>query len=149
MRNFIIAAVLTIACMFATGPASAVHSAKPTCGADELFLNLTSDETWRSGMALNTAKRNLEAGYQVTVFLNVEAVRIAVREEKYRHDTYPMTGLTSLQTLQQIIDMGARVIVCPGCLERSGFKPHELISGVYLGGPMPQIIRCSTVQLSY
>lgn len=133
----------------ATASAAAPGPAPGTCSPDELFMNLTSDDTWRAGMALSFAMKNLESGYPVTVFLNVEGVRIALRESRYRHDTYSFTGLTSLEALMEFIAQGGRVIVCPGCLDRSGFKPEELIPGVYLGGPTPEIIRCSSAQISY
>jgi predicted peroxiredoxin len=118
------------------------------CGQSELFMSVTSDEAWRSGMALGFALKNLE-DYPVTIFLNVEAVRIAVKQSVYKHDVYAQSGKTNNEVRQELISAGARVIVCPNCLDRSGFKPHELIPGAYLGGPIPEILHCSSVQLSY
>lgn len=119
------------------------------CAPDELFMGLTSDEPWRASMALNFASRNLELGYPVTVFLNVEGVRLAVKDSRYRQDTYGLTGITAREVLMKLSDNGGRVIVCPSCLERSGFKRRDLINGVYLGGPVPEIFQCSSKQLSY
>lgn len=125
------------------------------CGHDELFVNLTSDDTWRASMALGLARMNLlgegglEAPRPVTVFLNVEGVRLALRNRVLPHDTYGLTGKRPNALLKELIEQGARVIVCPNCLRRSGFQPKQLVRDAYLGGPVAQILACSTTQLSY
>ena len=81
----------------------------------------------------------------------MEGVRVALREEKYVQDVFVKTGLKPRNVLNIVLDLGARVIVCPDCLDRAGFKPRHLIrhSRLYLGGPETEILHCSTVQLAY
>lgn len=147
----ILLALTTAAIVMGSGTVLARNAgpAPGGCEDDELFMALTSDEAWRASMALNFASRTLELGYPVTVFLNVEGVRLAVKDRRYPQDTYGLTGKTAQEVLKKLSDNGGRVIVCPSCLERSGFRRRDLIRGVYLGGPVPEILQCSSKQLSY
>ena len=102
-----------------------------------LFLNLTTDDIWRGSMALNFANRNLEAGYPVTIFLNITGVRIAVKERRIPQHVNGITEKTLQELLMDAVDGGATVIVCPFCLKQAGFKPRNLVmlgDGVELGG---------------
>lgn len=122
-------------------------AAPATRAADpgSLFLNVTSDEPWRSAMALKFALVNLQAGHPVTVFLNVEGVRLAA---KGLPETAEKSGP---EMLADILAAGGKVIICPMCLKRSGLKPEALIDGVTLGGKdvTLQAMYGSSVQLSY
>ena len=100
-----------------------------------LFLNLTTDDIWRGAMALNFANRNLEAGYPVTIFLNITGVRIAVKERKIPQHVNAITERTLQELLEDAMMGGARVIVCPFCLKQAGFVPRNVIQGAQLGGP--------------
>ena len=148
MPKQIHALLLAIFLSFSVGNAIANDPAPGDCGANELFVNLTSDDTWRASMALNFALKNLELR-PVTLFLNVEGVRLAIEDDVLPHDTYGLTGRKPNEVLLDLISQGATVIVCPSCLKRSGFKPAHLIQGVYIGGSVPQRLACSTTQLSY
>lgn len=150
IRKFLVTVVTATILMCSGAAISQSLGPAPTgCEPDELFLSLSSDETWRANMALNFATKNLELGYPVTVFLNVEAVRLAVQNKRYPQDTYGLTGKTAQEVLKSLSEKGGRVIVCPSCLERAGFRDQQLISEVYLGGPVPDIFQCSSKQLSY
>ena len=155
MLKQIHAVFLPLFLVLCVGNAIANEPAPGGCGENELFVALTSDDTWRASMALNFALGNLmgegglEAPRPVTVFLNVEGVRLAVKDDVLPHDTYGLTGKKPNEVLAALIDQQARVIVCPNCLKRSGFKPDQVIQGAYIGGPVPQILDCSTTQLSY
>lgn len=119
------------------------------CSPDELYMSLSSDDTWRASMSLNFALKTLELGYPVTIFLNIEAVRLAVKPNRYPQDTYGLTGKKPQEIIKELSKKGARVIVCPNCLKRAGFKDRYLIGDVYLGGPVPKLLMCSSKQLSY
>jgi len=153
-RVYVIFSVLAL--MLCTVSASAQGRLAPGgCGDNELFVNLSSDDTWRASMALGFARQNLlgegglEAPRPVTVFLNVRGVRLAVRNRVLPHDTYGLTGKRPNALLKELIAQGARVIVCPNCLKRSGFRPNQLVPDAYVGGTVAQILACSTTQLSY
>lgn len=145
----ILATTLAMVLCLGSGPLMATgQPPEAPLECPDLFVNLTSDDTWRASMALGFAKKNLEQG-TVTVFLNVEGVRIAVKDRRLPHDVYGPTGRTTQEALQDAMEQGAQVVVCPNCLDRSGFQAHELIDGVYLGGPVARILQCSKTQISY
>jgi len=148
MSKLVYALLLPLFLSLSLGNAIANEPVPGSCGDNELFVNLTTDETWRSSMALNFSLRNLELR-PVTIFLNVEGVRLAVDENVLPHDTYGLTGKKPNEVLSDLISRGATVIVCPNCLKRAGFLPEQLIQGTYLGGSIPQRLACSTTQLSY
>lgn len=155
MHNQITVMLILLLLSLSVGNAIANEPAPGGCSNNELFISITSDDTWRASMALNFALKNLmgenglEAPRPVTIFLNVEGVRLAISNDVLPHDTYGLTGKRPDEVLATLIDQKARVIVCPSCLERSGFKPNQVIQGAYVGGPAPQILECSTTQLSY
>lgn len=129
--------------------ATSMGPAPGGCLPDELFMSLSSNDTWRASMALNFSLRTLEMGYPVTVFLSIEAVSLAVKTNRYPQNTYGPTGKTPQQVIKELSKKGARVIVCPNCLKRAGFKDRYLIQDVYHGGPVPKILQCSSKQMSY
>lgn len=149
MHQLLAALYLALICVVVPDTTWATESAPGGCEPDELFINLLSDETWRATVALTKARQSLEAEFPVTILLGMEGVRVALREEKYVQDVFAKTGLKPREVLDTVLQLGGRVIVCPECLDRAGFKPDELIRGVYLGGPATEILHCSTVQLVY
>lgn len=68
--------------------ATSMGPAPGGCSPDELYMSLSSDDTWRASMSLNFALKTLELGYPVTIFLYIEAVRLAVKPNRYPQDTY-------------------------------------------------------------
>jgi len=110
--------------------------AAPAAAADDdqtFFYNITTDETWAAGMALGQASKALEAGYDVVLFLNVRGVYLAATERQ--QDTFAPTGHTAGEMLQAALEDGARVIICPMCMEKAGLTMDDLIEGVERGGP--------------
>ncbi len=113
-----------------------VAASAPAAAQDEpmgLFVNLTSADAWRAGMALAFARNVQGRGHPVTVFLNVDGVRIASTE--IPSPTNAATGETLRALLEQIIDDGGTVIVCPMCMDLAGVTEAELIDGAQVGGP--------------
>lgn len=98
-----------------------------------VFVNLTTDDDWRAGMALNWTRKAMKRGHPATVWLNIEAVRIAVGH--IAHPVHAMQNKSAQQALQDLIADGATVLVCGGCLQRAGFDRDDLIDGVQIGGP--------------
>lgn len=110
-----------------------------------LFINLTSDEPWRAGMALKFALVNLKAGHPVTVFLNVEGSRLAVS------DIPDSANKSAAELVADVIAAGGKVIVCPMCLKKAGLDADKLMKGVTLGGykvTLP-VMYDSSVHISY
>jgi sulfur relay (sulfurtransferase) complex TusBCD TusD component (DsrE family) len=95
---------------------------------DPLFINLSSDETQRSTMAITFGKHHLDSGHPLTIFLNDKAVILGVKAGSSKHGEQQ-------QALNEVITSGALVIMCPICLKQAGYTEADLISGVKMGGP--------------
>jgi len=116
-----------------------------------LFVNLTSDDTNRWGMAVGMATMVLEKQkIPVTVFLNVDAVRLAdksIPQNKYAN------GKTSTEMLDGFMQAGGKVIICPMCMKNvGGMEKSDLIPGVVMGGPdvtFPALMADDTTVISY
>ncbi|MCK9260607.1 MAG: DsrE family protein [Azoarcus sp.] len=116
-----------------------------------LFVNLTSSELNRAAMAIGFSTKVLtEKKIPVTIFLNVEGVRIAdksIPENKY------VNGKSLKEMLSSFMGAGGRVIVCPMCMENvGGLLKEDLIPGVEVGGTdvtWPALFDKGTTVLSY
>lgn len=117
----------------------------------KLFVNLTSDELNRAAMAIVFSTRVLtQKNIPVTLFLNVEAVRIADKnlpETKYTNDK----SLKAM--LNEFLQAGGRVIICPMCMENvGGFAKEDLLEGVEIGSAevtWPALFADNTTVLNY
>lgn len=99
---------------------------------ERLFVNLTDDDINTSAMAINFATRVLnERGIAVTIFLNVEAVRLV--DTNIPESTHP-NGMTPRQMLTAFMEAGGEVIVCPMCMANvGGMTEADLLEGVQVG----------------
>ena len=128
-----------------------LNSAYAADDDQKLFVNLSSDEIHRAAMAIGFSTKVLtEKKIPVTIFLNVEAVRIAdknIPENKY------VNGKSLKKMLADFMKAGGRVIVCPMCMSNvGGIDKTELIGGVEVGGPdvtWPALFADNTTVLSY
>jgi len=102
-------------------------AALPARAADPLFVNLTSDDWHRAYMALTFSQKVLEAGHPVTVFLNIDSVKIAAKKAGKHKDNQAL--------LSALVKGGATVFACPHCVEHAGMKPGDLMDGVKIGTP--------------
>jgi predicted peroxiredoxin len=129
-------------------------SALPLQAADaskRMFINLTSDDTDRAAMAIKLAQNVLaERKIPVTIFLNVEGVRIA---NKAIPQNKHLDGKTNQELLREFMKNGGRVIICPLCMDNiGGFGRKDLMKGVEMGGPgvtFPALLDGDVVVLSY
>lgn len=100
----------------------------------KLFVNLSSDEINRATMAIGFSTKILtQKKIPVTIFLNVEGVRIA---DKHIPEHKHANGKSTKEMLSAFMKAGGRVIICPMCMDNvGGIKKNELIEGVEIGGP--------------
>ena len=113
---------------------AALVAAPAAMAADKTFFyNITTDETWRGGMAVGQATKALEAGYDVVLFLNVRGVRLAAKAGQ--QDAFGPTGKTPRAMIRAAADEGARVVICPMCLKKAGLAMDDLIEEAERGGP--------------
>ncbi len=117
----------------------------------KLFVNLSSDELNRAAMAIGFSTKILtQKKIPVTIFLNVEGVRVA---DKNIPQNKHVSGKSLKEMLAAFMGAGGRVIVCPMCMENvGGLTKDELIHGVEVGGPdvtWPALFAEGTTVLSY
>ncbi len=142
------AAALALALCAALAPAAA-----PVAVAEEarpVFYNLTSDDAWTAGMALAQARTAAERGHDVTVFLNVRAVRLADRDAAQA--SFAPTGQTAAEMLAGLAGAGHTVLVCGVCMKVGGMDAEDLIEGATVATPdltFGAMTAPETVVLSY
>ena len=59
-------------------------SKKAVPGNNPLFINMTTGDSWRGWMGLHFAHATLKMGHPVAVFLNLDAVKLAVKRGSRR-----------------------------------------------------------------
>lgn len=94
-----------------------------------LFINLTSDNLDRASMAITLGHRVLkEKKIPVTIWLNVDAVRLVNKE--VRQNMYS-DARTPLEKLQAFMREGGKVMICPMCMRNlGGMEVKDLPEGV-------------------
>ncbi len=97
-----------------------------------LFVNLTSDDLDRAAMAINFGTRvRQQKDIPVTLFLNVEGVRIA--DKRIPEKIHP-NGKSLKQMLSIFMESGGKVIVCPMCMKNvGGMSKENLLAGAVVG----------------
>ena len=117
----------------------------------KLFVNITSDDINKAAMAIGfSTKVRMEKKIPVTIFLNVEGVRIADKNiPEHKHST----GQSLKEMLAGFMQAGGKVIVCPMCMKNvGGLTKDDLIEGVVVGGSdvtWPALFAEGTTVLSY
>jgi predicted peroxiredoxin len=98
-----------------------------------LLVHMTSADTWRGAMGLEFAQAMLKIGHPVAVFLNLDAVKLALRtgeQEKKRSMQQIPRDLVA-----DLVRGGAVVLICQPCLEEFGLRLDDVVPGVQLGRP--------------
>jgi sulfur relay (sulfurtransferase) complex TusBCD TusD component (DsrE family) len=95
---------------------------------DPLFVNATTDDGFRSQMALKFSKNQQERKHPVTVFLNDKGVLIATKAnaEKFKDQQ---------EIIAALIAAGGTVVICPVCMKRYGVNEADLLPGIKIGSP--------------
>ncbi len=82
----------------------------------------------RAWNGLRFAKKSLESGLAVNLFLMADAVYVARRNQK------PPDQAPNLERLlEEVLQKGARVKVCTTCIEARGFEPTGEFQSCFLG----------------
>ena len=110
------------------GPPANAQGAKPA-----LFVNMTTSDSWRGWMGLHFAHNTMKMGHQVTLFLNLDAVKLAsmTGEQEKR----PWMQRVPRDIVADFIKDGGTVLICGPCLSEFGLKLEDLVPGVELGKP--------------
>jgi len=90
-----------------------------------LFVNLTSDNTHRTLMAVQFSTKMLDRGHALTIYLNDKGVKLASKENK---------EYAQFQSkLADVIKKGATVYICPVCMKEYGVEGPALVEGLKIG----------------
>jgi predicted peroxiredoxin len=98
-----------------------------------LFVNLTTSQTAIAGHAMHFASNMLERGHPVAFFLNHQAVAYATKSAP--EEAFGDSGQTVADMLADLMERGAKVIVCRLCIKMQGIDPQNLVEGAMLGNP--------------
>jgi predicted peroxiredoxin len=96
-----------------------------------IFVNVTSSDNIKAPMALMFANKGLQQGLEMTVFLNTDGVKLAVKG--FNSPTCAHSGKNAHDMLAMFMKNGGRVLVCPMCLSAQGYDKGDLIPGVEMG----------------
>src|SRR5712672_1643522 len=95
-----------------------------------LLLHMTTGDSWRGATGLEFARAMLKIGHPVAVFLNLDAVRLALRTgEQEKKASMPQVPR---EIVADLIRDGAIVLICRPCLSEFGFKLDDIVPGVQL-----------------
>src|SRR5436189_5195253 len=109
------------------------NAMKGTPAQNPLFINMTTGDSWRGWMGLHFAHATLKMGHRVTVFLNLDAVKLAAKDGK--QEPRPSTQRMPRDIIAEFIRDGGVVLMCGPCLQEVGLKLDDLVAGVKMGRP--------------
>ncbi len=125
--------LIILALLSGTIAAQAQNTSPPDPAHVPLFINMTSGDPWHGWMGFHFADSTLRMGHPVTIFLNLEAVKLAAKAGKQ-----PKEGAQQREPrtiLAEFIKDGGVVLMCGPCMEKYHLKMDNLIHGVQMGKP--------------
>ncbi len=108
----------------------------------KLVYHLSSDEPWRSTIAILDSQTMLKMGYNVTLMLSIEGVQIGVKSPHHYLGLDPLT-----KNVSDFISNGGNVVICEVCLKIAGYDNSDIIDGSIIGSPalMANLLNKTTV----
>jgi predicted peroxiredoxin len=108
----------------------------------KLVYHLSSDEPWRSTIAILDSQTMLKMGYNVTLMLSIEGVQIGVKSPHHYLGLEPLT-----KNVSDFINNGGNVVICEVCLKIAGYDNSDIIDGSIIGSPalMANLLNKTTV----
>jgi predicted peroxiredoxin len=119
--------VLSISFAVPSWSAESPAEAEPN---DGIFIHLShgTDDPHRVLMALNLATMMVEE-HDVLVYFDIDAVHVVLKEsEDIEFSHFP----SSRTQLDKLLEAGATLMACPGCLKVAGKSKSDLIPGIEL-----------------
>jgi predicted peroxiredoxin len=102
-------------------------------GKPPLFINVTTGDSWRGWMGLHFAHSTMKMGHPVTVFLNLDAVKLAAKSGE--QEKRPSMQRIPRDIIADFIRDGGTVLMCGPCMQEFGLKLDDLLPGVQMGRP--------------
>jgi predicted peroxiredoxin len=90
-----------------------------------------TDDLHAAAMALKLAEGMSSRGADVTMFLNLEAVRLA--DKRQPQDLKWGTGPSMSELYGRFVESGGKVLVCPHCAHAAGLTADSLRDGARIG----------------
>ena len=104
----------------------------------------------RSSVAWSIANGGINNGLEVTIFLTSSAVDWVRKGAADKVHLNPMDPPIK-EMMQNLINAGSPILVCPPCAEVRGYSAADLIDGTTIVGstPMHQLIKEGATVLSF
>lgn len=122
-KTFYLTLVVLLLTSFLISPIGQTVEATEEDSEKALFVNLTSDDQWRSGMATEFATKTLKKGYKATIFLNLSAVHLVQKGKGGDKKG-------ACEKIKAFIKAGGKVIACPMCMKKAGIEKADLVESV-------------------
>ena len=117
----------------------------------KLLINLTTakDNSDKTVVAFVIANAGVAAGQEVVIFLNVEAVRLAIKG--YAEDIESPGFKPLRELLATFTANGGKMWICPPCFNARGLDKENLIAGATFAGgaPVVEFLSQGAASLSY
>ena len=117
----------------------------------KLLINLTTanDNADKTVVAFVVANAGIAAGQEVTIFLSVEAVYLAI--SGYADDITSEGFKPLKELLAFFVENGGQIWVCPPCFNARGLDKDKLIpNATFAGGaPVVELLAQGAASLSY
>jgi predicted peroxiredoxin len=108
----------------------------------KIVYHLSSDEPWRSTIAILDSQTMLKMGFNVTLMLSIEGVQLGVESPHHYLGLEPLT-----KNVSDFINDGGNVVICEVCLKIAGYNNSDIIDGSIIGSPalMANLLNKTTV----
>lgn len=108
----------------------------------KIVYHLSSDEPWRSTIAILDSQTMLKMGFNVTLMLSIEGVQLGVKSPHHYLGLEPLT-----KNVSDFINDGGNVVICEVCLKIAGYNNSDIIDGSVIGSPalMANLLNKTTV----
>jgi intracellular sulfur oxidation DsrE/DsrF family protein len=106
---------------------------------------VTTDDAYRSDLAIKVSKHMFEHGHPLTIFFNDRGILVISKAngEKFKEQQ---------AALLELAKAGATLIACPYCMKHYDVKESDLLDGTKVGNPQltgEALFRDNTKTLSW
>jgi len=95
---------------------------------DPLFVTMTTDDAYRSVLAITVSKYMFEFGHPLTIFFNDRGILVTSKGngDKFKEQQ---------AALAELAKAGATLFACPMCMKHYGIKESDLLDGIKATNP--------------